>query len=67
MVHDFEILGMRPFIPSGADFAAACRFFVELGFEKIWEVEGYAGFARGGANFILQKCFIIIYGSFCSG
>ncbi len=51
---NFEVLGLRPFIPSGPDFAAAARFFVDLGFEKLWDSNGYAGFSSGTAKFILQ-------------
>lgn len=51
---NFEVLGLRPFIPSGPDFAEAIKFFLELGFEKLWEADGYAGFSCGSAKFILQ-------------
>lgn len=50
----FELLGLRPFVPSGPDFNAACEFFTDLGFAKIWESDGYASFSAGSAKFILQ-------------
>ncbi len=46
---------LRPFVPSGADYAAARRFFAALGFVEEWEHDGYAGLANGGARFILQR------------
>lgn len=49
-----EVLGLRPFIPSGPNFALACEFFLDLGFEKLWESGDCAGFGNGSAKFILQ-------------
>jgi hypothetical protein len=46
---------LYPFVPSGADFAASLAFFAEIGFEKLWEHEGFAGLRFGGAYFILQN------------
>lgn len=46
---------LRPFVPSGKDYAAARRLFGDLGFEEIWENDGYAGFKNGGAEFVLQR------------
>lgn len=45
---------LRPFIPSGSDFALAKSFFVALGFEIQWEVEGLIGFRKDACEFILQ-------------
>jgi predicted enzyme related to lactoylglutathione lyase len=45
---------LYPFVPSGASFPTALAFFAELGFEKTWEHDGYAGLRFGGAYFILQ-------------
>src|SRR5271154_1958328 len=45
---------LYPFVPSGADFARAIEFFLELGFEKLWENGGIAGLKFGGAFFMLQ-------------
>jgi uncharacterized glyoxalase superfamily protein PhnB len=45
---------LYPFVPSGASFAAALAFFAELGFEKQWQHDGYAGLRFGAAYFILQ-------------
>jgi catechol 2,3-dioxygenase-like lactoylglutathione lyase family enzyme len=44
-----------PFVPSGADYDLARRFFADLGFVEVWENDGYAGFRNGGAEFILQR------------
>ena len=45
---------LKPFIPSGADFEQSKQFFLDLGFQKNWESDGYAEFALGGCAFILQ-------------
>jgi len=46
---------LLPFVPSGRDFEASRRLFVELGFEEVWASDGYAAFRNGNARFILQK------------
>lgn len=46
---------LLPFVPSGSDFEASRRLFVELGFEEVWASDDYAGFRNGHARFILQK------------
>ena len=43
-----------PFVPGGKDFGRSRSLFRDLGFEEIWENDGYAGFRAGGAQFILQ-------------
>jgi hypothetical protein len=43
-----------PFVPSGKDYARSRAFFAALGFKEEWEGGGYAGFAWGGARFMLQ-------------
>jgi catechol 2,3-dioxygenase-like lactoylglutathione lyase family enzyme len=43
-----------PFVPGGRDFGRSRRLFRDLGFEEVWESDGYAGFRAGGAQFILQ-------------
>jgi len=50
-----QVLSLSPFVPSGKDYEASRRLFVELGFEEIWENEGYAGFRNGDAKCILQN------------
>jgi hypothetical protein len=50
----FQVRELKPFIPSGPDFARAKAFFLDLGFELRWEVEGLAELALGGAAFLLQ-------------
>jgi hypothetical protein len=49
------LTSLQPFVPSGPDFAAACRFFEALGFVQDWENSGYAGYRCGSARFILQQ------------
>ncbi len=48
------ISALKPFIPSGPDFAAAKRFFVDLGFAVNWESPGLAELQLGSAVFLLQ-------------
>ncbi|HMN79191.1 MAG TPA: VOC family protein [Burkholderiaceae bacterium] len=45
---------LKPFIPSGPDFARAKAFFQDLGFELRWEVPGLAELALGDVVFLLQ-------------
>ena len=45
---------LYPFVPSGADFAAALSFFGEIGFETAWRRDGLAGLRFGEAYFMLQ-------------
>jgi len=45
---------LKPFIPSGKDFGAARRFFVDLGFTVNWEAPGLAELQLGSAVFLLQ-------------
>ena len=52
---ELRVLSLAPFVPSGKDYAATRRLFVELGFEETWENDGYAGFRNGDARFILQN------------
>ena len=46
---------LKPFIPSGPDFARSKSFFEDLGFTVVWESEGYAELRLGEAAFILQS------------
>lgn len=46
---------IKPFIPSGEDFALAKAFFLALGCTVNWEVEGLAELQLGEAAFILQN------------
>ena len=45
---------LKPFVPSGADFAKAKDFFRDLGFQVKWEAEGLAELELGNAAFLLQ-------------
>lgn len=49
-----KLSAIKPFIPSGRDFATAKRFFLDLGFGVNWEADGYAELELGQAVFILQ-------------
>jgi len=49
------ILALKPFIPSGPDFAASKRFFADLGFTVNWEAPGLAELQLGAAVFLLQE------------
>lgn len=52
---ELRAVSLMPFVPSGSDYEASRRLFADLGFEEIWESDGYAGFRNGEARFILQK------------
>ena len=54
-MNQLRALSLLPFVPSGKDYDASRRLFAELGFEEVWENDGYAGFRNGDAQFILQK------------
>ncbi len=49
-----RLRGLKPFIPSGSDFAAAKAFFQDLGFTLRWERAGLAEFAFEDVAFLLQ-------------
>ena len=46
---------IRPFVPSGADYALAQRFFEDLGFEKVYADDGLSIFRIGDQQFYLQN------------
>jgi hypothetical protein len=46
---------LRPFVPSGKDYALAQSFFEDLGFEKIYSDEGLSIFQIGEQEFFLQN------------
>ncbi len=52
---DLQANSLLPFVPSGKDYDASRRLFAALGFEEVWENNGYAGFRNGAAEFILQR------------
>ena len=54
-VKDLSAKSLLPFVPSGKNYEASRRLFADLGFEEVWENNGYAGFRNGGAEFILQR------------
>ena len=54
-MRDLGAKSLLPFVPSGKDYEASRRLFADLGFEEVWEDNGYAGFRNGGAEFILQR------------
>lgn len=46
---------IEAFVPSGKDFQASRKLFLELGFTINWEANDYVGFENNGCRFILQK------------
>ena len=52
---NLRALSLLPFVPSGEDYEGSRRLFADLGFEEIWENDGYADFRNGPAQFILQS------------
>jgi len=48
------LTALKPFIPSGADFARSKSFFLDLGFHVDWEAHGLAQLTLGGVTFLLQ-------------
>ena len=52
---DLRAKSLLTFVPSGKNYEASRRLFADLGFEEVWENDGYAGFRNGGAEFILQR------------
>jgi len=46
---------IEAFVPSGSDFQASRQLFLELGFEIVWEADGFVGFENNGCRFILQN------------
>jgi hypothetical protein len=47
-------VALRPFVPSGTNFALTKAFLCEIGFELEWESNGLAGLRFGAAAIILQ-------------
>ena len=54
-MESLRALSLLPFVPSGKDYDASRELFKDLGFEELWENDGYAGFRNGAAQFILQR------------
>jgi len=54
-----KFLSLEPFVPSGSNFEGSKQFFLELGFQINWEVDGYIGFQRDECRFILQKYDVV--------
>jgi len=46
---------IEAFVPSGSDFHASRKLFLELGFNIVWETNDFVGFANNGCSFILQN------------
>jgi uncharacterized glyoxalase superfamily protein PhnB len=49
-----SLSSLKPFVPSGADFAKAKAFFQDLGFQVKWEADGLAELELDSAAFLLQ-------------
>ena len=50
-----KFFSLQPFVPSGNNFEGSKQFFVELGFNIVWDAGDYIGFEKDGCKFILQK------------
>jgi len=50
-----KFLSLQPFVPSGNNFDGSKQFFIELGFNIVWDAGDYIGFERDGCKFILQN------------
>ena len=48
------LTSLKPFVPSGDDFATAKQFFCDLGFQIAWEGPGLVGLELDGVGFLLQ-------------
>lgn len=46
---------VEAFVPSGSDFQKSRQLFLELGFQIVWEADGFVGFENNGCKFILQS------------
>jgi hypothetical protein len=50
-----QFLSLEPFVPSGSNFTAAKKLFLELGFSINWDQGDYVGFQKDECRFILQN------------
>lgn len=50
-----KFLSLQPFVPSGSKCDESKAFFLELGFNLVWDAGDYAGFENNGCRFILQR------------
>jgi hypothetical protein len=50
-----KFLSVEPFIPAGSQFDIAKQFYMEIGFQIVWDAGDYVGFDRDGCKFILQN------------
>jgi len=50
-----KFISLEPFVPSGSQYEASKKLFVELGFNIAWDAGDYTGFERDGCKFILQQ------------
>ena len=50
-----KLNSLQPFIPSGENFERSKAFFIEFGFEVLWENDGLVGFQKDNCKFILQN------------
>ena len=50
-----KLSNLRPFVPSGDDFALAKRFFVDIGFVEQWGDEDLCELKMGDVTFLLQN------------
>ncbi|MEZ6017657.1 MAG: GNAT family N-acetyltransferase [Planctomycetota bacterium] len=57
----FRALALRPFVPSGADFARSSAFLEALGFVTEWSHDGLAGLRLGAASVLLQDIDVPVW------
>lgn len=49
-----QLRALKPFVPSGVDFARSKAFFVDLGFVVDWDAPGLCQLSFGAVTFLLQ-------------
>ncbi|MEZ5592091.1 MAG: hypothetical protein R3F53_15790 [Gammaproteobacteria bacterium] len=50
-----KLTSLKPFVPSGKDFALAKAFFLDIGFTENWGSDEICELQQGGAIFLLQN------------
>ena len=54
-VPDLKLTSLRPFVPSGRDYAAARAFFMDLGFRENWGRDELCELQLDDVTFLLQN------------
>lgn len=50
-----QLLGLKPFVPSGENFTESRQFFLDLGFVENWSADDVCELQMGGVVFLLQN------------